>query len=99
MIGFLVYETFDIIYHTCKFGVNVTSSLYNWYTSKPQDSETQVETTSTNADNDNDNDNDNNNEISNKEDVEKIKQLLENKINVLLERIEKLENEKIENEK
>lgn len=31
MLGFILYETFDVVYHIGKLGVNGTISLYNWY--------------------------------------------------------------------
>ncbi len=94
MIAFIIYETVDILYHVCKIGVNTTSTLYNWYTTpsteaKPKsesESESQSQSQSEMKHSENEN-------------IEQVKQLLENKISVLLERIEKLEKEKLENKK
>ena len=31
MIGFIVYETIDLFWNTCKIAYNISSYTYNWY--------------------------------------------------------------------
>lgn len=50
MLGLIIYETLDVIFHTVKVGYSVTKYAYSWYASSPQDDNTQQKDTNENND-------------------------------------------------
>lgn len=39
VLGFILYESIDLVYHAGKFGYNTITGAYNWYYSVPNEEE------------------------------------------------------------
>jgi hypothetical protein len=39
VLGFILYESIDLVYHAGKIGYNTVSGAYNWYYGTPEEPE------------------------------------------------------------